>query len=371
MPEHVARRHRDRAAVVIETVVDDLRGGLRGPWHDARRGRVGLEHDVDLRRVDCAIVLRVLAGDGLQEDALGHAHALVLGELDRGHHLAARNAGHVRDDGLDLGNAVFLEELLDRRAHGHFPFACALAARPKAANSARENGFFITCHSGCHCTASAKPGRRTHAEGLDEAIRRARQHVEAGPEPFDSLCVQRIDRHAVRSRQLAQDSARHQLDLVRRPVLHLERSALVLAMVTHPGLLLHLLPERATVGDVHLLESPADREQWHAGLHDMRNHRQRGRVAVRIVHRTGVTLGARVMMRLDIRRAAGQENAVNTGKHHLEVHLVTQRRYQHRYRVRRVGDCADVFLAHAVERMRPEDSAIRGNADQWFALSHV
>ena len=117
VPQHVARRHRDGPAVVIEAVVDDLRGGLGRPGHDARRGRVGLQHDVDFRGADRAVVFRVFARDGLQEDALGHAHAFVLRELHRGHDLAARDAGHVGNHGLHFGDAVFLEKLLDRGAH--------------------------------------------------------------------------------------------------------------------------------------------------------------------------------------------------------------------------------------------------------------
>jgi hypothetical protein len=100
--------------------VDHLRGRLGRPRHDAGRRRVGLEHDVDLGRADRAVVLGIFAGDRLQEDALGHAHALVFRELDRGHDLAARDAGHVGNDGLDFGDAVFLEKLLDRGAHDDF-----------------------------------------------------------------------------------------------------------------------------------------------------------------------------------------------------------------------------------------------------------
>ena len=111
--QHVARRHRHRAAVVVEAVVDHLRGRLGGPGHDADRLRVAGQHDVDLRRVNRAVVVRVFAGDGLQEQRLGQAHALVLGVLLRRHDLAARDAGHVGDDGLDLGDRMILQQLLD------------------------------------------------------------------------------------------------------------------------------------------------------------------------------------------------------------------------------------------------------------------
>ena len=111
--QHVARRHRHGAAVRIEAVVDDLRGRLGGPRHDANRVRIGLEHDVDLGRTDRALVVRIFARDGLQEDAFRQAHALFFGEFLRRHDLAARHAGHVGNDGLDFGDAVLFEELLN------------------------------------------------------------------------------------------------------------------------------------------------------------------------------------------------------------------------------------------------------------------
>src|SRR5262249_50272973 len=124
--QDVAWGHGDSAPIRIETVVYDLRGWLRGPWDAADRLGVSLENDVDfggthrLRRL-----WRVVAGDGLKEDALRQAHAFFLGEFGRGHDLSARNAGHVGNDGLHLGDAVITEELLDRTNHGTtFSSAC-------------------------------------------------------------------------------------------------------------------------------------------------------------------------------------------------------------------------------------------------------
>src|SRR5438105_3899963 len=132
--QHVSRRHRYPTAVGIEAIMDHLRGGLGGPWHAPHGLLIGLEDDVDFRRAHgIAGVGRVVAGHGLQKHALGQAHAAVLGELLRGHDLAAGDSGHVGDDGLDLGDAVIAEELPDlahdplgfftllRRAHGWPP----------------------------------------------------------------------------------------------------------------------------------------------------------------------------------------------------------------------------------------------------------
>ena len=183
-----------------------------------------LQHDVDLGWADRAVVVRVFARDGLQEDALRHPHALVLGELGRRHDLAARDARHVGHDGLDFGDAVLLEELLDRRiTHDRFPWARSRAASPKAANSACENGLLMTCHSGCHCTATAKPrASRTRKASTRPSGARASTSRRAA-ELLHALRVHRVHLDAIRSGQPVQHAAGDELDFVRRSVLHLER----------------------------------------------------------------------------------------------------------------------------------------------------
>src|SRR5690606_40466878 len=51
----------------------------------------------------------IFAGDGGGEDALGQAGAVVVAELVGGDDLAARVAGDVRHQALDLGDAALLE----------------------------------------------------------------------------------------------------------------------------------------------------------------------------------------------------------------------------------------------------------------------
>ena len=145
--------------------MDDLCGRFRGPGHPADGLRVRPEHDIDLRRAHRLTGLRrIVTGHRLQEHTFGQPHAAVFRELLGGHDLAARDAGHVRDDGLDLGDAVVAQKLPDLAHHNstllpdlahhnsalHFACPRSRLAAPKAANSARENGLLITFHSGCH-----------------------------------------------------------------------------------------------------------------------------------------------------------------------------------------------------------------------------
>jgi hypothetical protein len=116
-PQHIARRHGDGAAIAVEAIVNHLRRRFRGPRHDPYGLRIRLQHDVDVRRIHRALVLRIVPGDGLQEDRFRQTHALFFRKFLGGHQLAAGDTGHVRNDRLDFGNTVFSQELLNRARH--------------------------------------------------------------------------------------------------------------------------------------------------------------------------------------------------------------------------------------------------------------
>jgi hypothetical protein len=116
--EHFPRRHPDAPAIAVKAIVDDLCRRLGGPRNAPHRARVGLQNNVDLGRTHRRRgFLGVIPGDGLQEDALRQAHALIALELLRRHDLAARDAGHVGDDGLDFLDVVLFEKRRNRIAH--------------------------------------------------------------------------------------------------------------------------------------------------------------------------------------------------------------------------------------------------------------
>ncbi len=105
--EHAARRQIDRRAVAVEAVVDHLGGRFGGPRHEADRFRIRRDDHVDLGRVDHALVIRPVAGNGLDENTFRQAHT-VAEELVGGNDLAARHAGDVRHQAFHFGNAALL-----------------------------------------------------------------------------------------------------------------------------------------------------------------------------------------------------------------------------------------------------------------------
>ena len=179
-PQHVARRHGDGAAVAVEAIVNHLRGGLGGPGHHPHRLRVGLQHDVDVRGVHRALIVRIVAGDRLQEYRLGQPHALLFGEFLRRHELAARDARHVRDDGLDFRDAVFLQKLLNRAGHKS-PSACCAPPGGFAEGLEQRAGKRVLLELPFRMPLQAQREtlRVGDPERLDDAIRCASFHGES------------------------------------------------------------------------------------------------------------------------------------------------------------------------------------------------
>ena len=102
---------------MVEAVGDDLGGRLRVPGYQPDRVRVRPQPDVAVDRVD-HVLLGILAGDRLDEDALRQAEAVVVEraqELLARQDLAARDAVDVGDDALDLGDVVLAQPALEVR----------------------------------------------------------------------------------------------------------------------------------------------------------------------------------------------------------------------------------------------------------------
>jgi hypothetical protein len=283
----------------------------------------------------------------------------------RRHHLAARDARHVRDDRLDLGDAVVAEELLDITRHESPVWTCAARAVPRRAEGREQRArkrLLITCHSGCHCTASAKRRRVAHAKGLDEAVIGARAST-ARPAPSSRTPCACSEFTWMRRRPPGARARRPaSAHLMRRRVLHIERLVLSSRWSQVPG-----TPARAATACRRRRRSfPGSRGRRRAPARRRRpprDQRQRRRVALGDHAACRGARLAAVAMRLDVRGAAREHQPSSCASSASSFELLAQHRDQQRQRARRLSSGMDVLLAHRVERMRPEHAPVGRNAD--------
>ena len=114
--QHVAGRQVDRLARQVVAVVDDLGGGVFRPGH--QKGGIGVGHQLHvpfggIPEAD-VLVVRVTAGDGLDEDGVRQSRPPSVEILAGRHDLALENAGEIGHQTLDFGNAVLLKPVLER-----------------------------------------------------------------------------------------------------------------------------------------------------------------------------------------------------------------------------------------------------------------
>jgi hypothetical protein len=111
--EHVARRVADRVALGGDHVADHLRRRVGFPRHHRKRRQVRHQLQVAIERIvaEIAGLFRIFAGDRVPEHRRGQRQRGVGGEFRRRHHLAARHAGEIRRDALDVLDAANPEPL--------------------------------------------------------------------------------------------------------------------------------------------------------------------------------------------------------------------------------------------------------------------
>jgi hypothetical protein len=125
--------------------------------------------------------------------------------------------------------------------------------------------------------------RIRHPEGLDETVGRTRFDGERGRQLLHALPVQGVDLQTVGARDIAQLPAGLEQHLVRRPVLFFEIQILIVAVVKVARHFVYALPECAAVGDVHFLESAANRQHRQTGGDGPRNQRKRRSIPIWIM----------------------------------------------------------------------------------------
>lgn len=208
------------------------------------------------------------------------------------------------------------------------------------------------------------------AESLDQAVGRIRLDDQPLAEPIDPLPVQGIDARARPPGERAQQPTGFKRDLMSRPVLHVQGLSLIVTMIKIALHLVHALVERAAEGDVDLLATAADSKHRHAALDCPADQRQRGRIAGRVVQRTRGTGWTVVLVRLDIRRAAGQEQPVEPLKERIEAQFLRQRGHDERQRIGCLQQRSRVLLPGHMKRMRTDHAVVRGKTNEGARRCH-
>src|SRR5580700_2113741 len=165
--------------------------------------------------------------------------------------------------------------------------------------------------------AERKTRRVGDVNGLDGAVLRNAFDDHALARFEDALAVQRVDADRFGAKELGEHAAWRQANVVaigendfeigmqfavfepRRPMVHA------------PGQLANLGMQRTAEGDIHLLKTAADAEQWHAALDAGLDQLKRDGVAILIVGLIGCILFLAEVTRMHVGAGAGEQNAVD------------------------------------------------------------
>ncbi|MNN31096.1 hypothetical protein D3C81_1447670 [compost metagenome] len=125
--------------------------------------------------------------------------------------------------------------------------------------------------------------------------------------------------------------------------------------------------QAATEGHVHFLEAAADAEQRQPGIHRGADQRQGQVVAGRIVRSARGAVRPLVVLRLDVGRRAGEQQAVEALEQVRNVDQLGRGRDDQRQAAGANGYGAQVLVAGDVEGMRADLFAAGADADQGLA----
>jgi len=192
---------------------------------------------------------------------------------------------------------------------------------------------------------SANAGGVLDPHGLDGAVVGDRLDDQPVGQPVDRLGVQRVDHQGLgaagQPRALAAGDQAHR---VARVVAELARQLAVAPVVELAGQLVDQLVQAAAERDVELLVAAADRQHGHAALQRHADQRQGGGVALAVVQGALARRLAAVMVRLDVGRAAGQQQAVERARHRVRAAGRARGRDQERQPLDAGDDGVDVTV---------------------------
>ena len=349
--------------------------------------------------VDSALVLGVVAGDGLKHQRLGKVQAEAAAIRRHRHDLAAATPAmsgisastsviacsrHQRSMKLMPGAVARVASTrrpltpplpVFRYASRASGISTGLARRParrpahsrvaapNASKMAREGRILQHVPFRMPLHREREPRCVLDAHRLDEAVRGPRLDHQPPGEPVDALRVQRVDFDHLPAEEPMEETAGHHPHRVRRCVLAGDVERQVLAMIESPRQLLDVLVQRPAERDVHFLETPAYREHRYPALQAAAHERQRGLVAVRVVQGAGTAGRRTVVAGQHVRRAAGEQETVDRVEQVVVGDGASEGGDEERKRPRCRADRADVLLlADVVDAVFDLEPA-RGDAD--------
>ena len=130
------------------------------------------------------------------------------------------------------------------------------------------------------------------------------------------LPVQRVYRNRPCAKQIFENTALFEHDVMSGPILNVERIVLLLAMVEAGGVarlrghFLQVLVERAAIRDVEFLKPAADGKERHGTLDAGADELQRQCVALPVEQHAFTGRCAAVILGMDVRMRAGEEDTV-------------------------------------------------------------
>ena len=233
-----------------------------------------------------------------------------------------------------------------------------------------ENGLLITFHSGCHCTASAKLGADFTRNASTSPSGARASTARSGAEPVHALPVQRVHADALLPGELAQQPIRARAPR-RAPARTARRAAVPCPRGDRRGPATSCtrwcsVPPIATFISWNPRHTPntGTPVATARGISDSVVASRCGSCSV-----PGALAGPAYRMRLDVRRTAGKEDAIDARQDLGDVERRLEHRDQQRQAVRGLHDGRDVFLADGMKWMRTDHASIGGNADDGSACS--
>ena len=164
-------------------------------------------------------------------------------------------------------------------------------------------------------------------------------------------------------------ATRHQLQRMRRAVLHLQWGVGVLTMVQQTWDRLHLLVQAATQRHIQLLKATADTQNRDIAGNGQPQQWQRGGIPVCVVQRTWRARRTGIMVWLYVGWAASKQQAVDRGEYRLEVEFLPEHRDKEGRNAASLVHRPEVLLTNTVEGVMTEPPTVRRDAD--YRRAHV